>query len=39
MAFADRLGWGTIMFPLRPLLVAANRMVKPKTGGAGVEAL
>jgi hypothetical protein len=32
-ALADRLGWGTMMVPPPPLLVAANRMVKPKTRG------
>jgi len=34
-AFAGRLGWGTMMVPLRALLIAANRMVKPKTSGCG----
>src|SRR6266536_650773 len=31
MAFADRLGGGRSWCPLRPLLIPANRMVKPKT--------
>jgi hypothetical protein len=38
MAFADRLRRGTRIAPLRTLLIAANRMVKPNIEGCGNDA-
>jgi hypothetical protein len=38
LAFADRLGWGAIIVPLRPVRLAANRMVRPNIGGCGSRA-